>query len=79
MICPESSSGSIETLARALELSLEAARVHARVGMAGRLESDRGPADLVSRAAVGIDEQPTWATPVIVPPVATPESHALPA
>ena len=65
VICPESSQGSIETLARRLEHSLEAARVHARVGTAGRLESDRGPADLVSRAAVGIDEQPTWATPVI--------------
>ena len=76
VICPESSSGSIETLARALEHSLEAARVHARVGTAGRLESDRGPADLVSRAAVGIDEQPTWATPVIVP-AATPESQAV--
>ncbi len=79
VICPESSSGSIETLARALEHSLEAARVHARVGAAGRLESDRGPADLVSRAAVGIDEQPTWVNPVIVPPVATPESQAVPA
>jgi hypothetical protein len=77
VICPESSSGSIETLARALEHSLEAVRVHARVGTAGRLESDRGPADLVSRAAVGIDEQPTWATPVITPAVA--ESHAVPA
>jgi GGDEF domain-containing protein len=75
VICPESSQGSIETLARRLEHSLEAARVHARVGTAGRLESDRGPADLVSRAAVGIDEQPTWATPVITPPAAKRESE----
>lgn len=75
VICPESSQGSIETLARRLEHSLEAARVHARVGTAGRLESDRGPADLVSRAAVGIDDQPTWATPVITPPVAKRESQ----
>jgi GGDEF domain-containing protein len=67
VICPESSSGSAETLARALEGSLEAVRVHARVGTAGRLESDRGPADLVSRAAVAIDDQPTWVTPVIEP------------
>ena len=67
VICPESSTGSVETLARALEGSLEAVRVHARAGTAGRLESDRGPADLVSRAAVAIDEQPTWATPVIAP------------
>jgi GGDEF domain-containing protein len=67
VICPESSLGSVETLARALEHSLEAARLHARVGTAGKAGSDRGPADLVSRAAVGIDEQPTWATPVITP------------
>jgi GGDEF domain-containing protein len=75
VICPESSPGSVETLAHALEHSLEAARVHARVGTAGRLESDPGPADLVSRAAVGIDEQPTWATPVITAPGAAPESQ----
>ena len=75
VICPESSLGSVETMARALEHSLEAVRVHARVGTAAKVESDRGPADLVSRAAVGIDEQPTWATPVITPPVAEPESQ----
>jgi GGDEF domain-containing protein len=67
VICPESSPGSVETLARRLEHSLEAARLHARVGTAARIESDRGPADLVSRAAVGIDEQPTWANPVVAP------------
>jgi GGDEF domain-containing protein len=78
VICPESSLGSVETLARALEHSLEAARLHARVGTAGKLESDRGPADLVSRAAVGIDEQPTWATPVITPAQA-PEQQPVPA
>jgi len=79
VICPEASLGSVETLARALEHSLEAARIHVRVGTAGKQESDRGPADLVARAAVGIDDQPTWATPVITPPATAPEQQPVPA
>src|SRR5688572_19804786 len=43
VICPESSHGSVETLAHALERSLEMEQVHARVGMGERLEADRGP------------------------------------
>jgi GGDEF domain-containing protein len=77
VICPESSPGSVETLARALEHSLEGRQVHARVGMGARYETDRGPADLVSRAAVGLDEPPTWAGPVIGPEIAAAESYAV--
>jgi two-component system cell cycle response regulator len=57
VICPESSHGSVETLAHALERSLEMQQVHARVGMGERLETDRGPADLVARAATGLDHE----------------------
>jgi GGDEF domain-containing protein len=77
VICPESSPGSVETLARALEHSLEGRQVHARVGMGARYETDRGPADLVSRAAVGLDEPPTWAGPVIGPEIAAAETYAV--
>ena len=65
VICPESPVGSVETLARALESSLEAAQVHARVGISGRFEDDRGPADLVSRAALELDEPATWGMPAL--------------
>ena len=37
----------------------------------------RGPADLVSRAAVGLDEPPTWAGPVIGPEIAAAETYAV--
>ena len=77
VICPESSPGSVETLARALEHSLEGRQVHARVGMGARYETDRGPSDLVSRAAIGLDEPPTWAGPVIGPEIAAAETHAV--
>ena len=79
VICPESSPGSVETLACALELSLEGEQVHARVGMGARFETDRGPADLVSRTALALDEPPTWAGPVIAPQIAAAESQAIPA
>jgi len=36
-------------------------QVHARVGMGERLEIDRGPADLVSRAAAGLEQSGAWA------------------
>ena len=65
VICPESPVGSVETVARALESSLEAAQVHARVGISGRFEDDRGPADLVSRAALELDEPATWGMPTL--------------
>ncbi len=78
VICPESSPGSVETLAHALERSLEGRQLHTRVGMAARHEADRGPADLVSRAAVGLDEPPTWAGPVISRQIDAAESHAVP-
>ena len=51
VICPESSPGSVETLAHALESSLEAGRCTRASASASGFESDRGPADLVSRAA----------------------------
>jgi GGDEF domain-containing protein len=57
VICPESSHGSVETLAHALERSLEMQQVHARVGLGERLETDRGPADIVARAATGLDHE----------------------
>jgi GGDEF domain-containing protein len=62
VICPESPGGSVQTLAIALERSLEVEQVHARVGTGERLESDRGPADIVSRAAAGIDAE-AWSLP----------------
>ena len=65
VICPESPVGSVETVARALESSLEAAQVHARVGISGRFDDDRGPADLVSRAALELDEPATWGMPAL--------------
>jgi GGDEF domain-containing protein len=65
VICPESPVGSVQTVARALESSLEAAQVHARVGISGRSEDDRGPADLVSRAALELDEPATWGMPAL--------------
>jgi len=65
VICPESPVGSAETVARALESSLEAAQVHARIGISGRFEDDRGPADLVSRAALELDEPATWGMPAL--------------
>jgi hypothetical protein len=49
VIAPEAAHGSIETMAHALEQSLEMVGVHARVGIGDRLEGDRGPTDLVSR------------------------------
>jgi hypothetical protein len=52
----------VQTLARALERSLETEQVHARVGTGERAESDRGPADLVTRAAAGIDAE-AWSLP----------------
>ncbi len=61
VICPESSPGSVETLARALESTLEAEQVHARVGVGERFEDDRGPADLVARAAAGLEQSGVWA------------------
>ncbi len=61
VICPESSHGSAETLAHALESALEAEQVHARVGIGERLESDRGPADLITRAAAGLEQSGSWA------------------
>ncbi len=56
VIAPEAAHGSIETMAHALEQSLEMVGVHARVGIGDRLESDRGPTDLVSRAAASLGE-----------------------
>ena len=62
VICPESTHGSVQTLSRALERSLETEQVHARVGTGEWSESDRGPADLVTRAAAGIDAE-AWSLP----------------
>jgi GGDEF domain-containing protein len=56
VITPEAGHGSVETLAHSLERALEIAGVHARVGTGDRLESDRGPTDLVSRAAASLGE-----------------------
>jgi GGDEF domain-containing protein len=56
VIAPEAAHGSIETMAHALEQSLEMVGVHARVGIGSRMESDRGPTDLVSRAAASLGE-----------------------
>jgi GGDEF domain-containing protein len=75
VICPESPVGSVETLARALESSLEGAQVHARVGISGRFEDDRGPADLVSRAALELDEPATWGMPALASAL-TAEPHS---
>jgi GGDEF domain-containing protein len=77
VICPESPVGSVETVARALESSLEAAQVHARVGISGRFDEDRGPADLVSRAALELDEPRTWGMPALASALtAEPQVHA---
>ena len=76
VICPESPVGSVETLARALESSLEAAQVHARVGISGRFHDDRGPADLVSRAALELDEPATWGMPALASAL-TAEPHGV--
>jgi GGDEF domain-containing protein len=76
VICPESPVGSVETLARALESSLEAAQVHARVGISGRFDDDRGPADLVSRAALELDEPATWGMPALASAL-TAEPHGV--
>jgi len=56
VITPEAGHGSVQTIAHALEQSLEMVGVHARVGIGDRLESDRGPTDLVSRAAASLGE-----------------------
>ncbi len=76
VICPESPVGSVETVARALESSLEGAQVHARVGISGRFDDDRGPADLVSRAALELDEPATWGMPALASAL-TAEPHGV--
>ena len=75
VICPESSHGSAETLARALEKSLEAEQVHARVGVGERFETDRGPADLVSRAAAGLERSGSWGGVAAPSPDESPALH----
>ena len=70
VIAPEAAHGSIETMAHALEQSLELVGVHARVGIGDRLESDRGPTDLVSRAAASLGEPLTADEEAVEPELA---------
>jgi diguanylate cyclase (GGDEF)-like protein len=58
VITPEAAHGSVQTLARAIERSLEVVGMRASVGIGDRLETDRGPADLVSRAAASLGSVP---------------------
>jgi diguanylate cyclase (GGDEF)-like protein len=54
VICPEATTTSGETLARALESRLEEMRVHVAVGSAERQPTDLGPQDLLARAEAGL-------------------------
>jgi diguanylate cyclase (GGDEF)-like protein len=54
VICPEATTTSGETLARALEARLEEMRVHAAVGTAERQPTDLGPEDILARAEAGL-------------------------
>ena len=56
VVCPEAPAGSVETLAHALELRMEARRLRCRTGFAERRPEDVSPADLVTRAAAVLSE-----------------------
>ena len=56
VVCPEAPAGSVETLAHALELRMEARRLRCWTGFAERRPEDAGPADLVTRAAAVLSE-----------------------
>jgi len=56
VVCPEAPAGSVETLAHALELRMEARRLRCRAGFAERRPEDSSPADLVTRAAAVLSE-----------------------
>jgi diguanylate cyclase (GGDEF)-like protein len=58
VITPEAAHGSVQTLARAVEHSLELAGTRVSVGIGDRRETDRGPADLVARAAASLGNVP---------------------
>jgi len=56
VVCPEAPAGSVETLAHALELRMEARRLRCRAGFAERRPEDASPADLVTRVAAVLSE-----------------------
>jgi diguanylate cyclase (GGDEF)-like protein len=56
VICPEATEGASETLARALESSLEMLRLHAKVAVVERRATDFGAADLILRATAALKE-----------------------
>jgi diguanylate cyclase (GGDEF)-like protein len=56
VVCPEAPAGSVETLAHALELRMEARRLRCRTGFAERRPEDASPADLVTHAAAVLSE-----------------------
>ena len=56
VVCPEAPAGSVETLAHALELRMEARRLRCWTGFAERRPDDSSPADLVTRAAAVLSD-----------------------
>jgi diguanylate cyclase (GGDEF)-like protein len=70
VISPEATIASAETLARALELRIEALRVHVSAGIAERQPTDLGPRDLLARAEAelpqaGDEDKPARLRPVL--------------
>jgi len=66
VVCPEAPAGSVETLAHALELRMEARRLRCWTGFAERRPEDSTPADLVTRAAAVLSEVGDRSRPVAV-------------